>query len=243
MSTFLRAFGILSVVNMAALLLLVGWLLGTDRLTPQRIQAIHAMLSVTAADERARLEADAQDARRAEAEAARRDREQNPAPPADLMVVRQQRSSQVERDRQAGLVSEIEHLRTQIQEAQLALAQERAAFEAERKAWEQSRKNQQSQAQFEQFQRVVKLLETIPATQARDTLVGLMREGQQDDAVAYLNAMKPFAASKVLRAFKGDEQPLATELLQRIRALGDPQSGMAGAAGRDPDADPPSTSG
>ncbi|MCL4211512.1 MAG: hypothetical protein KJZ68_12725, partial [Phycisphaerales bacterium] len=146
-----------------------------------------------------------------------------------------------ERDRQQGLAAEIEHLRAQIRDAQQALASERVAFEQERAAWERSRKIEQSKGQDEQFQRVVRLLETIPATQARDTLVELMRGGQIDDAVAYLNAMKPFAASKVLRAFKGDEQPLATELLQRIRTLGG--TPPADASGRATDADAAATSG
>ncbi|QOJ18050.1 MAG: hypothetical protein HRU76_10830 [Phycisphaeraceae bacterium] len=241
MKSLMRALGILCVVNMLALLLLAGWLLGTDRLTPQRLLAIRAMLSTTAAQERARLDAEQAEQKRLEAEQVRREREQNPDPPADALVQRQARAALAERDRQQGLAAEIEHLRAQIRDAQQALASERVAFEQERAAWERSRKIEQSKGQDEQFQRVVRLLETIPATQARDTLVELMRGGQIDDAVAYLNAMKPFAASKVLRAFKGDEQPLATELLQRIRTLGG--TPPADASGRATDADAAATSG
>ncbi|MCL4211513.1 MAG: hypothetical protein KJZ68_12730, partial [Phycisphaerales bacterium] len=89
MKSLMRALGILCVVNMLALLLLAGWLLGTDRLTPQRLLAIRAMLSTTAAQERARLDAEQAEQKRLEAEQVRREREQNPDPPADALVQRQ----------------------------------------------------------------------------------------------------------------------------------------------------------
>jgi len=72
-----------------------------------------------------------------------------------------------------------------------------------------------------QFQRVVRLLETIPAKQAKENLIALIEGGNTGDAVHYLDAMKQYNAAKVLREFKTDEeQQLATELLQRLKTLG-----------------------
>lgn len=73
----------------------------------------------------------------------------------------------------------------------------------------------------EQFLRAVKQLEQVPAKQAKKILETLVAGKNVDQAVAYLDAMNPRAAAKVLREFKTDaEIPLATELLERLRTRG-----------------------
>ena len=49
----------------------------------------------------------------------------------------------------------------------------------------------------------------------------MVADGQLQQAVAYLDAMKPRAASKILKEFKSpSEIVLATELLEKLRTFG-----------------------
>ena len=59
------------------------------------------------------------------------------------------------------------------------------------------------------------------ARQAKGKLIELVNTGRKDQAVAYLDAMNLRNAGKVLAEFKtAEENKLATELLERIRTLG-----------------------
>lgn len=70
----------------------------------------------------------------------------------------------------------------------------------------------------EQFRKAVKLLENVPAKQAKEWILELVRSGEPDQAVSYLDAMSSFKATGLLKAFKGEEeQKVATDLLERLR--------------------------
>jgi hypothetical protein len=98
------------------------------------------------------------------------------------------------------------------------LTEELAAFQAERDAWESSMEGTKATKTDEQFRKAVKLLENVPAKQAKEWILELVRSGEPDQAVAYLDAMSSFKATGLLKAFKGEEeQKVATDLLERLR--------------------------
>ena len=106
--------------------------------------------------------------------------------------------------------------------------------------WEKTVAAEVSRKADEQFAKTVKLLESLPPKQAKQTIVELLSTDKADQAVAYLNAMKPRLAAKVLGAFKTTaENKLATVLLEQLRTFGLPADGPddAGNANASPDTD------
>jgi hypothetical protein len=70
---------------------------------------------------------------------------------------------------------------------------------------------------------VVKLLESQPPKQTKKEIMQLVADGKTDQAVRYLDGMSNRGLKKVFGEFKTDpEVKLATELLERIRMLGQP---------------------
>ncbi len=224
MKTLWHMTSFLAVVNFLVLLMFVGWLYQSGRLNRDRIEEIRELLAPTVAEAR-EAETDAA-AVAASEERARIEqiREANPFPPSGEHVHFIERVRQQERDRMRRAETEMAALRSQLIQARRGLTEERAAFEAERDSWRLAQNADVDEASVRQFARVVGLLEQISPRQAKDMLVGLMRDDRTNEAVEYLNAMKPFNASEVVRSFKTDEQTLATELLQRMKALGGPDA-------------------
>jgi len=233
MKTLKTAVSFMAVVNLLALALFVGWLVQSGRVSRERIERVRETFRMSVAEEAAAAEA-AADASARVVDAAEDDAAAL-AGPSIRRVSAEERSNRVEHGLATRMLSEVDALREQLTTSQAAFVVERERFEAERAAWEEER-NQMAQGSHDaQFSRVVALLEAVPARQARDTLSRLAAQGQIGDAVAYLNAMKPFNAAKVLREFKtDDEKRLATELLQRMKALGE----KPGALETSPDANP-----
>ena len=211
----------LAVINLLAILLFVGWLYQTGRLSDERIQEIRETLATTVAEE-TQLEQTAAEQAEAEASAAlAKARDENPLPASADKVDDLQREIQAERNRSRRAAAEMEEFQKQLTRAQQMLATERAAFEDERNKWQNQTQATSSDAEKMQFERVVKLLEQLPAKQSKAMLVEMITAGETEEAVAYLNAMKPYNASEVLKNFKGPgEVALAAELLQRLKALG-----------------------
>ncbi|MGI9012756.1 MAG: hypothetical protein ACR2GY_00735 [Phycisphaerales bacterium] len=217
---------ILAVVNLLAAGAFIGWLWQSGRLNQDRVHAIRDLLEPTIAEtEQLALDAK-QTAEQAEIVRLEAVRDANPMPPSATRVHLVERIKQSDEDRIRRAREEMADLQAQLISARGLLAAERKAFEAERNAYRAGTETTAEAFAKAQFARVVTLLEQIPARQAKDMLVALMQQQQTDDAVAYLNAMKPFSAAEVVKSFKGQEQALATELLQRMKAL-NPSSAVA----------------
>lgn len=98
------------------------------------------------------------------------------------------------------------------------LTSEQESFRAERSAWESSMSEVKAAKTDEQFTKAVKLLESMPAKQAKELVLELVSSGKRDQAVAYIDSMSPFKRSGLLKSFKGDEEmKVATELLEALR--------------------------
>ena len=221
MRTLWNAITFLAVVNLLALLIVVGWLWQSGRLTSARAYDIRSMLSTTvgqASEEAGRL------ATEAEAERLRQQEElarEHPAADAPTQISQIALVHQQSVDARRRLDDERQMLASQLHQATTAL-------EAKADAWQRSQADTSGmlaadaqRKSDEQFLRAVKQLEQIPAKQAKRMLETLVSEKKVDQAVAYLDAMNPRAASKVLREFKADSDiALATELLERLRTRG-----------------------
>ena len=112
-------------------------------------------------------------------------------------------------------------LAAQLQQATARMEANIAAFEQRRSSFHISQQDDRQRKIDEQFLQAVKQLEQLPAKQAKGVLEQLLADKNVDQAVAYLDAMSPRAAAKVLREFKsGPDLALATELLERLRTFG-----------------------
>jgi hypothetical protein len=209
------------VVNLLALALFTAWLWQSGRLNRQRIDSVRDMLAHTIAEDVAEMEAAAAESKRDHAEAAENARRANPPLPSaaqvneiSVMNTREYLTLRRLEDEKNMLV---EQLRLQSQRMQ----EELAAFESQRAQWEQATRADRDRQADEQFQKTVKLYESLPAKQSKAMLVELVDRNATPQAIAYLDAMDPRAAAKILRELKTDtENKLATELLENLRTFG-----------------------
>ena len=101
------------------------------------------------------------------------------------------------------------------------IASEREEFEEERRRWEEATGADRERKTNEQFTQTVIQYESLPAKQGKQVLIELINSGNREQAVAYLDAMKPRATSKILKEFKSPEEIiLAAELLEELRIFG-----------------------
>jgi flagellar motility protein MotE (MotC chaperone) len=221
MKTLWNIVSFIAIVNLLALVFLVGWLVANDRLNLDRARSIRTMLASTVAAETAEAEARAAqeevDRAAAAAEAIRRD------PPLPSAVQVERALLVGDRTRQAlnRLQDETAQHRREL-DRRATLIDDRETHLAQRKqAWEDNIREEAARRDDEQFRKTVTLYETVPAKQAKQMLVTLVGKGETRQAVAYIDAMSPRAAGKILKELKTDaENELATELLERLRIFG-----------------------
>lgn len=201
-----------AIVHLLALLLFIGWLWRSDRLDMDRVQQLRDLLAPTIS-EQTEMEESRQQSEVTNAELTR-------LPSAEQIVrlttlqEQEQKSAQRMKDESDMLARQFELLAKQTEA-------EREAFEIDRQRWEDATRAERERKTDEQFAQTVQQYESLPAKQSKDMLLELIGKGQQQQAVAYLDAMKPRAANKILKEFKSPtEIVLATELLEELRTFG-----------------------
>lgn len=213
----------LAVVNLLAILLFVGWLWQSQRLDRQRIQSVRELLAMTIpeqaqAEEEAAIKAEAERQRQIE-EA----RQLNPPGSSAAQILLVSRIDEQANQAMRRLREENRLLMDQLKAAKDDLQQRETRFEKNKETWLADEKADQERRVNEQFLQVVKLLEALPAKQAKEKIRELIDLGKTDQAVAYLDAMNGRAAAAVLREFKTTEDnKLATSLLEKLRTFGTP---------------------
>jgi flagellar motility protein MotE (MotC chaperone) len=216
MRTLWNVVSFLAIVHLLAGLMLAGWLWHSRRLDGDRIMQVRALLAEPVTDEAAPGDASGDD----DPDAI--DGVQTAAAlPSGARVelssmLREQMMQSVR-----WLEDEKRLLTAQLERATAQVEQQQQAFTDRQAQWEQSIEAQRQRRIDEQFGKVVRNLESVPPKQAQRILSTLVAEGRPEQAVAYIDAMNPRAAAKVLREFKSDEDTvLATELLERLRTFG-----------------------
>jgi len=213
----------LILVHCAAIALFVLWLWQTGRIDGARVQQVRELFRSPVAVAKAEEAARADEAARQDAEAAEHARKQDPPLPSAVQVrlthdVGAEADQAMQRVRDEG-----ERLAAELARRESSLREEQADLDRAKKAWETSIAGSEDAASLEQFRKSVKLYESVPPKQAKQMLTGLIDGGARSQAVAYLDAMNPRTAAKILREFKSEEElKLASGLLEEIRTRGTP---------------------
>ncbi|MCH7571371.1 MAG: hypothetical protein IH891_00495 [Planctomycetes bacterium] len=206
----------LAVVHLLALLGFLGWMYGSDRLSLERVRTVRELFAMTMAEEKMQKE--------------EQERETTVNPERDSSMFQMSSTRQIELltdvQRQELLATQRMKDESEMHARQFSLlnqkiASEREEFEEERRRWEEATGADRERKTNEQFTQTVIQYESLPAKQGKQVLIELINSGNREQAVAYLDAMKPRATSKILKEFKSPEEIiLAAELLEELRIFG-----------------------
>ena len=206
----------LAVVHLLALLGFLGWMYGSDRLSLERVRTVRELFAMTMTDEKMQKEEQV--------------RETTVNPERDSSMFQMSSTRQIELmtdvQRQELLATQRMKDESEMHARQFSLlnqkiASEREEFEKERRRWEEATGADRERKTNEQFTQTVIQYESLPAKQGKQVLIELINSGNREQAVAYLDAMKPRATSKILKEFKSPEEIiLAAELLEELRIFG-----------------------
>lgn len=206
----------LAVVHLLALLGFLGWMYGSDRLSLERVRTVRELFAMTMTDEKMQKEEQ------------ERDSTVNPERDSSMFQMSSTRQIELLTDvqRQELLATQRMKDESEMHARQFSLlnqkiASEREEFEEERRRWEEATGADRERKTNEQFTQTVIQYESLPAKQGKQVLIELINSGNREQAVAYLDAMKPRATSKILKEFKSPEEIiLAAELLEELRIFG-----------------------
>lgn len=210
----------LAIANIIGLVGFFGWLKANDRISGERMELVRAMFAKTIADElRAKgLEEAAKAAEERQLQETGRIGRIPLSAEDRVAVIREY--EEVTREYQQRMQRETQDLRDALAQDRAQLAQERASFLAMKEAFERERAMLEELEGAEQFGRTVKLYESVKPEAARSMLQALLEQGDRRQVIAYLNAMKPATATKIVTAFQADDPALAADLLEGIRTHG-----------------------
>lgn len=210
----------IAVANLLALVGFAGWLIASDRLDLDRAESIREMIAPTIA-----AEAEREREEQAELDAERERLEEQgrlggiPISASDRLNILRE-VDEVSRQRFERMERETRDLQRQLREELDAIAAERSAFETVRDAFEVRRAEIAELEQSKQFKRALQLYESSKPDVAANMFETLIAQGNEQDVVSYLNAMKPMAARKVIEVFEGRDPILAARLLEGVRNYG-----------------------
>lgn len=228
MKTVWAVISAVSVANVVALLLVTGWLRGTQRVDAARLNRVREIFAEPIPVEERRLAREAAAAKASE-EAARLDRVPDGPPlTSSEIVVSRTLASEID-------LARIERLRREVRDLRASLAQERAAFERERAAFVQERDRFDGMREAiaeaegdEQFRKSLSVLQGLKAPDAAETLRSLLAIGEELAVLNYLDAMEERSRTAIFAELvKDGEADLAARLLERLkrRGFGDPAAG------------------
>ncbi len=209
---------VMAVANLLGVGAFLGWLGATGRLNGERISEVREMLRETVAQqkEREKKAAEAEEAKRLAADEEARKKEAPLTASESLQIAGQ--SDELRRQALERMRRESEDLRRtltrerdEVDRALARLGEERAAFEAMRAQIAEVEGS-------EQFEKALRLYETLKPDQAKAAFQALIDRGEIDQVVSYLNSMQGRSASKVLAEFT--DASVAADLLERLRTRG-----------------------
>ncbi|TVS07823.1 MAG: hypothetical protein EA423_03115 [Phycisphaerales bacterium] len=236
--TFWNIVSIMAVANLLALFGFFSWLVITDRITPERLGQVRALIAdgEIPAAETIKTAADS-------------DEDEEPSEPAlavssaDRLVLRLEQS-EIDRQRRERLRRETNDLQRAHQAERRILDEEWAKVRRDREEFEAEMARVRSIDGSAQFRKAVKTLEGLPPRQARDALMAMIA-GQDlpgtpaaDDglagafdatdpardgmarAVSYLNAMGERQRIGVMEEIVKQDPALAAVLLESLRVRG-----------------------
>lgn len=217
-----NALAVMAIANLIAVVSFLGWLALGGRVSPERVQKVRAMFTETVDQEAERL---AQAQAEAEAQAAAQEAQAKrqagaPIGAMEALDLRIQRNADEEQ--------RLERVRKEIAQLQESLAREQRKIDAsllqleqERAAFTTERARIRELEGSKQFKKAVSVLEGLEAADAARTLDELLRNGEQDQVVAYLNAMQDRKRNAIItEVIATGQTDVAADLLERIRVRG-----------------------
>lgn len=234
MKRMLTVLSVLAIVNLLGIAGAIGWLVATQRLTTDRVEAVRQLIREPAPVEQARLEAEQKAAQESEAEAeAQRPLPDAPPIRADQMVSLRRDWEEATEFRSQRLDRENDVLAQTTAQVFRKLDKERAAFEAERERFQRQQQAIAALRGDEQFQAALSVLSAVKPAEAKTMLQEIIEERAGavgvidhpamtglDRAVAYLDELDDLVRGKIMAEFVEDSPTVAAELLERIRTFG-----------------------
>lgn len=226
--------GIVALLHMIAAVGFIGWLYSSDRLSGERVDAVQAMFSQTVEQQRqieAEQHAKAEQLRQEAERMARLSSVGGLSSAAERLAHQRQQNEmllrQLERTRR-----EIESLQTNLHLARQRMERRAEELAASKAELERQLADMQARLNDEGFRRAVTLYEQLPAKQVKQMFADMLGAGDRDQVVAYLQAMQPRTAAKVLREFKAPEEiEQAVALTEALRSRGSDLAAEVEAAG------------
>jgi small-conductance mechanosensitive channel len=210
----------LAIANVVAVAGVLGWLKASDRLSKERIHAIRVMFSEPVAAEVARNKAAAAEAEKAKAAAEAQAQAEQPPVSAEQRSAIIREYEEKTRQEKLRLQRETESLLDTLTKRQEQFEADRAAFRAEKDAFEKQRAELERLEGDEQFQKSLKVYQSLKPEESKAMLAQLLTAGKTADVVTYLNAMKPSIATRIVSEFQKGDPKLAADLLERLRVHG-----------------------
>lgn len=222
MRTIWNALSVMAVANLVAIMGIVGWLVAGGRVDRERVLRVRETFVETVAQEKERIAQDEAASAAAAAAAAeeQRKKEGAPVPFADAMDMRIQRNADEEQ--------RLERLRKEITQMQQAIAREQRKIDADlllleerETAFAALRERIKETEGNKQFRKSLSVLEAMDAADAVGALGEILRSGDVEQVVAYLNSMQDRKRAAVMTEFIASGQAdVAADLLERIRKRG-----------------------
>ena len=218
--TITTALSTLAIANLLLILAVVGWLQATDRLSRERVQSIRVLLAKTVTEENADRETEKAKQEGAAKAAEEAEKAKRPPVAAEqrLEIIREYEEQT--RQKNERTQREVQDLLTQLDARRSELERDKVAFVKERDEFFALRDELAKAAASEQFEKSLKLYESLKAPEAADMLQTLLTKNQRGQVVAYLNAMQPRTAAKIVAEFQKKDPALAAQLLESLRTLG-----------------------
>jgi flagellar motility protein MotE (MotC chaperone) len=210
----------LAIANLIALGAFAGWLKASDRLSAARMEKVREIFKQTVAAELSQQEAVVAEAAAKVKQAEEDAKAALPPVTADqrLAIIREyQERTRQEKQR---VQRETENLIDTLTAKQAQFDSEQAAFRAEKEAFEKQRAEIAALEGDAQFQKSLKIYQSLKPEEAASMLAELMTLGKTTEVIAYLNAMKSSAATKIVAEFQKTDPKLAADLLERLRLHG-----------------------
>jgi flagellar motility protein MotE (MotC chaperone) len=207
-----------ALANFLAVVALLAWLAGTGRLSNERLHAVREVFKTTVAEEEAAKKLAEAERAQAEAAAAQEAFMREPPTPAEGEVADQTAVGTAAQQDISRLSREADDLRRTFAREIAHIERAREQLRKEREEFDALRARIAALEGSEQFEKAVRLYESLKPKQAKDLLQELIDDGEVEQAVSYLNAMQIRTASKIIAEF--DDAALAATLLERVRTRG-----------------------
>ncbi|HVZ92884.1 MAG TPA: hypothetical protein VG797_00085 [Phycisphaerales bacterium] len=211
---------LLAIAHLLAILGFVGWLAAGNRLDGSRIERVRALFAETIAAEKQRVQGEQAIVDKATAAAEAEKKASTPPVTAEGNLKAHESEEEINRLRVERVQRETSDLIKTLLREREDLEHRKAEFEAERAEFNRTREERAKQDGSEQFEKAVRMYQSVKPLEAKNMMKTLIAQGQTDQVVSYLNAISPRIASKIVSAFNTDDPAVAADLLERLRTRG-----------------------